>query len=159
MDWEASLLRETAASLERDGPNSVIDAIADDENDSGYIRYMELTSGLDLGVVGLVMTLGAAGVATFYSCASSLDRRHHARFPMVGADLDADRAELISELVRPHACGIAQSEGLLYIYTRTVTALHELGSAVLERRVDFDQLAAPAWAAELGEALVRLSDP
>ena len=158
MEWEAALLREAAASSEHDGPDAVIDAITEDEDDSDYIRYMELTRGLDLGVVGLVMTLGAAGVATFYSCASSLDRRHHARFPMVGAAADADRARLVAGLARRNGCGIGQADGLLYIYARTVTALHGLGTSVLERKADFDRLAPPAWAGGLGEALARLGD-
>lgn len=156
--WEAPLLAEAAASAERDGPNSVIDAITDDDDDSDYIRYMELSSGLDLGVVALVMALGAAGVATFYSCASSLDHSHHARFPMVGCVPDRERAQLIAHLAKQSGCGIGQSEGLLYIYARTVTSLHELGRAVLEQRDDFDRLAAPAWATGLREACARLGD-
>ena len=158
MEWEANLLAAAAASDAQDGPDWILDEIAEADDDSDYLHYMSLASGLDLGVITLVMALAAAGTATFYSCAAGLDHRHHARYPTVGVVTDAERGRLIAELAQMNGCGVSQGGGRLYIYAATVTRLHDLGCAILDRSADFDQLRPPAWSAGLSEALSQLED-
>ncbi|WP_075662455.1 hypothetical protein [Streptomyces acidiscabies] len=165
--WEeaAECLTEEAAFLERAGKSDApdgVEALLDELRDADDIGYAELMAYTfrwnDVGVAGLSLALSAARIATFYSCSSGLDKRHHAYHPMVGAVPDPERAGLLVRLIETHGCGVGQKYGRWYINGRSIKDMHALGRAVLLARDAFDALPQPAWTEGLAELLEELAD-
>jgi hypothetical protein len=155
---EAALLERAGRSEEPDGVEAILDELHD-ADDVGYAELMAYTFRWnDIGVAGLSLALSAARIATFYSCSSGLNKRHHAKYPMVGAVPDPERAGLLARLIEENGCGIDQVYGRWYIYGRSVKDLHILGGAVLVARDAFDALPQPSWTEGLAELLEELAD-
>ena len=151
---EAEILKKAASSDAPDGVEELLDTIRETD-DLEYFDLMCVLQGNDVGVAGLSIALSAARTATFYSCSSGIDRRHHAHYPMVGVAPDAERGAVIIELAKIAGCGVDQHGGRWYLYSRSVTALHALGQAIVERREAFDALPDPTWVEGLAEQLER----
>ncbi|CAG7649301.1 hypothetical protein [Actinacidiphila bryophytorum] len=160
--WEeaAECLTEEAAFLERAGNSDApdgVEALLDELRDADDIGYAELMAYTfrwnDVGVAGLSLALSAARIATFYSCSSGLDQRHHAEYPMVGAVPDRERADLLARLIEENRCGVDQVYGRWYLYGRSVKDMHALGRAVLAARDAFDAQPRPSWTEGLAEFL------
>ncbi|MFE0642093.1 hypothetical protein ACFW2Y_10870 [Streptomyces sp. NPDC058877] len=165
--WEEAeeCLREEAAFLQRadksDAPDGVATIIRElqEVDDIGYAELMAYTFYWnDIGVAGLSLALSAARVATFYSCSSGLGHRHHARYPMVGAVPDLERARVLARLITQSGCGVGQHGGRWYIYGRSVTTMHGLGMAILDARDAFEVMPQPSWTEGLAELLEELGD-
>ncbi|MHB9853644.1 hypothetical protein ACSYGO_30975 [Streptomyces krungchingensis] len=165
--WEEAsvCLTEEAALLERAGRSDVPDgvpAILDELQDADDVGYAELMAYTfhwnDVGVAGLSLALSAARIATFYSCSSGLDKRHHAEYPTVGAVPDHERAGLLARLIEENGCGVDQKFGRWYIYGNSIKDMHGLGRAVLAARDAFDALPQPPWTEGLAELLEELAD-
>ncbi|MFF6894303.1 hypothetical protein ACFY8Z_27105 [Streptomyces microflavus] len=165
--WEQAeeCLKEEAAFLERAGKSDAPDGLAaifyelQEADDIGYVELMAHTFYWnDVGVAGLSLALSAARVATFYSCSSGLGHRHHARYPMVGAVPDLERAGLLARLITQAGCGVGQESGRWYIYGRSVGDTHNLGKAILDARDAFEALPEPSWTEGLAELLEELAD-
>ncbi|MEY9938559.1 hypothetical protein [Streptacidiphilus sp. MAP5-3] len=148
---EGSLLARAEKSDAADGVRVLLDELRESDD----IGYAELTgivfSNNDPGVAGLSTALSAARVATFYSC--SAGGNHHAEYPMVGAVPDRARAELLVDLIRKSGCGVGQTYGRWYIYSRSVWQTHALAKAIIDSRELFDVIPAPAWTDGLQEML------
>ncbi|MFC7308458.1 hypothetical protein ACFQVC_30090 [Streptomyces monticola] len=154
---EAEILERAARSSAPDGIEEILDALHE-EDGVGFAELMSVFHWNDIGVAGASLALSAARTATFYSCSSGLDHRHHAKYPMVGFVPDAERATLIAELAERTGCGIGQQWGRWYLYARSVTAFHALGQSILEHRQAFDALPQPTWVEGLEEELERAND-
>ncbi|WP_369377838.1 hypothetical protein [Streptomyces sp. cg36] len=165
--WEeaAECLAEEEVLLDRaeksDAPDAV-QAMLDELQEADDVSHAELMAYTfrwnDVGVAGLSLALSAARIATFYSCSSGLDERHHAEYPMVGAVPDPERARLLARLIEENSCGVGQENGRWYIYGRSVRYMHGLGKAVLAARSAFDSLPQPSWTEGLTELLEELGD-
>ncbi|WPO72383.1 hypothetical protein [Streptomyces sp. KN37] len=153
---EAEILERAARSSAPDGIEEILSAV-EEADDVEFAEVMSAFRWNDVGVAGLSLALSAARTATFYSCSSGLDN-HHADYPMVGVVPDAERAALIAELAERTGCGVGQQWGRWYLYAKSVTALHALGQAVLERREAFDAMPQPTWVEGLEEELERVND-
>ncbi|WP_413101962.1 hypothetical protein [Streptomyces sp. Inha503] len=153
---EAEILARAASSDASGGVEELLDAMRESA-DLAYFDLMCALQGNDVEVAGLSLALSAARTATFYSC-SGETANHHADYPMVGVAPDAERGALIIELAKPAGCGVGQRRGRWYLYSRSVTALHALGQAIVEHREAFDSLPDPTWVEGLDEALEHVDD-
>ncbi|MDH6123641.1 hypothetical protein [Kitasatospora sp. GP82] len=153
---EAEVMDQAQKSAAPDG----VEAILDDLMETDDVGYAEMTTysffGNDVGVAGLSVALGAARVATFYSCSSGLGKQHHSEYPMVGAVPDHPRAVLLAELIEQNGCGVGQELGRWYIYGRSIWDMHALAKAILTERDMFDSLPRPSWVKGLAELLEEM---
>jgi hypothetical protein len=154
---EARILERAARSGAPDGIEEVLTEVHE-RDDVEFAELMSAFNWNDVGVAGVSLALSAAKAATFYSCSSGLGKTHHAKYPTVGVLPDAQRAAMIADLAKRSDCGVDQQWGRWYLYARSVSALHDLGQAVLGCREAFDALPAPAWAEGLEEELERVSE-
>lgn len=98
----------------------------------------------EVGAAGLVLALSAAGYATCTCCRGHVGLPHETA-PQVGLDTEANRLRLLATYAARAGCGVRTSDGLVWVYGRSVSDLHRLAVAILADSAEFDALGPAPW--------------
>lgn len=146
--WEREKLEELS-NLATDAPSfeELVKVLEDEDYENAH-SVDERLFGLDFGVAGLALSLGAVGLVPFYSC-----RGHEGyaidRIPQVGLFGDVPRLTVLAGLARTTGCGVAAERSGVWVLGPTIAHLNNLARAVLDATEEFERCGSPPWRAEV----------